>query len=116
MLEIDAELPLRQVSVELIDILSALEPTGEANPAPLFVSHGVRIDQRQQVGAEGRHLKLMLSSEDSPSLEAIAFRRGEQYNSLPEVVDVVYHLEVNEWKNQRRVQLNIQDIRPAEVL
>jgi single-stranded-DNA-specific exonuclease len=114
-LDIDSELPLNQVSVDLIDELSVLEPTGEANPAPLFVSHGVRIDQRQQVGIDGRHLKLMLSAEDSPSLEAIAFRRGEQYNFLPDMVDVVFHLEINEWKSQRRAQLNIQDIRPAEV-
>jgi len=28
-------------------------------------------------------------------------------------VDIVYHLEVNEWNDQRRLQLNVQDIRPA---
>ncbi len=113
-IEIDADLPLNEVNVGLIDKLAVLEPTGEANPAPLFVSRGVRVKEKKQVGADGRHLKLMLSVEDGPSLEAIAFRRGEQYNSLPDTLDVVYYLEVNEWKNQRRVQLNIQDIRPAD--
>jgi hypothetical protein len=26
-------------------------------------------------------------------------------------VDVVYHLEINEWRDRRRLQLNVQDIR-----
>jgi len=28
-------------------------------------------------------------------------------------VDIVYHLEVNEWNDQRRLQLNVQDVRPS---
>ena len=28
-------------------------------------------------------------------------------------MDIVYYLEENEWNGQRRMQLNIQDMRPA---
>jgi hypothetical protein len=28
-------------------------------------------------------------------------------------VDIVYHLEVNEWNDQQRLQLNVQDVRPS---
>ncbi|MGQ9518137.1 MAG: hypothetical protein ACUVT1_12795 [Anaerolineae bacterium] len=29
-------------------------------------------------------------------------------------MDIAYHLEENEWNGQVRLQLNVQDIRPAE--
>jgi single-stranded-DNA-specific exonuclease len=112
-LEIDAELTLGEVSLELADALARLEPTGEANPAPLFAVSRVRITERQPVGAEGRHLKLQIT-DGSTQVEAIAFRWGEQSDALPDMVDVAFHLEVNEWNGQRRLQLNVQDFRPAQ--
>ncbi len=111
-LEVDAELPLEQANLELIDVLAGLEPTGEANEPPVFLTRNVYIQERYTVGAEGKHLKLRLTDGETSS-EAIAFRRGADIDSLPERIDIAYNLEVNEWNNQRRPQLNIQDIRPA---
>jgi single-stranded-DNA-specific exonuclease len=114
-LPIDAELPLSECSSDLATALSVLEPCGEANPTPLFVTRGLQVVERASVGSEGRHLKLALT-DGVRAVEAIAFRMGEWRESIPERIDVAYHLEVNEWNGQRRVQLNIQDIRPAEGL
>jgi single-stranded-DNA-specific exonuclease len=111
-LSVDAELPLHMCSLELADSLSQLEPCGEANPLPLFVTRGVTIVGRRQIGAEGKHLKLEVTDGGNP-VEAIAFRMGEDSDTLPLYVDVAYHLEANEWNGQRRLQLNVQDIRPA---
>jgi hypothetical protein len=36
------------------------------------------------------------------------------HDTLPEEVDVVYHLEVNVWNDRRRLQINVQDLRPAQ--
>jgi single-stranded-DNA-specific exonuclease len=65
------------------------------------------------VGRESRHLKLALA-DGSMTWDAIAFRQGAWAGRLPEVIDVAYYLEVNEWNNQRRLQLNVQDIRPVQ--
>jgi single-stranded-DNA-specific exonuclease len=64
------------------------------------------------VGKEGRHLKLRLS-DDHATWDGIAFRQGEWAGKLPDRVDIAYHLEVNEWNDQRRLQLNVQDVRPS---
>lgn len=112
-LEIDAELGLDQITLELAEALRRLEPTGEGNPPPLFATRGLLVKGRFPVGAEGQHLKLQLS-DGITTVEAIAYRQGDQMESLAEVVDVAYHLEINEWNGARRVQLNLQDIRPAE--
>ncbi len=69
--------------------------------------------QRQSaVGAEGQHLRLVLN-DGWVAWDGIAFRQGEWAGHLPDCVDIVYHLEVNEWRDQPRLQLNIQDLRPS---
>ncbi len=112
-LEIDAELPLDQVTLEVADALAALEPTGEANRQPMFVARNVIVKNRQTVGADGKHLKLVLT-DGVVTAEAVAFRQGPLIEVLPERIDVAYHLEADEWNSQRRLQLVIRDWRPAE--
>ena len=110
-LSVDAEVKLTQMSWELAEELSRLEPYGYANPQPLFLSRNVQVIDRRAV-KDGRHLKLKLS-DGQTTWDGIAFRQGEWLSKLPDRVDVVYRLEINEWKGQRRLQLNVQDIRPA---
>jgi single-stranded-DNA-specific exonuclease len=47
---------------------------------------------------------------------AIAFRQGYRANklSLAQQIDVVYMLEFNNWNGERRMQLEIKDLRPSE--
>ncbi|MBU0702932.1 MAG: DHH family phosphoesterase, partial [Chloroflexi bacterium] len=111
-LSVDAEMELSQISWELRRELDQLEPCGYANPHPLFLSRNVQVKNQRTVGNNGQHLKLWFS-DGQTTWDSIAFRQGEWAGKLPDRVDIVYHLEVNEWNGQRRLQLNIQDIRPA---
>ena len=111
-LNVDTEIELSKMSWELQQELARLEPCGYANPHPLFLSRNVRVQNLRTVGADGRHLKLALSG-GRTTWDAIAFRQGDWAGKLPARVDIVYHLEINVWRDQRRLQLNVQDIRPA---
>ncbi|MGD2143640.1 MAG: DHHA1 domain-containing protein, partial [Anaerolineae bacterium] len=111
-LTVDAEVALSQMSWDLHRALSSLEPCGYANPQAVFVSRDVRARYHRAVGREGRHLKLVLSDGEL-TWDAIAFRQGEWAGRLPDTIDVAYHLEINEWNGQKRLQLNVQDIQPA---
>jgi single-stranded-DNA-specific exonuclease len=111
-LSVDTKVELSQMSWELQRELSQLEPCGYANPHPLFLSRNVRVQGQRAVGSDGQHLKLALS-DGWATWDAIAFRQGEWAGKLPDRVDVVYHLAVNEWNGQRWLQLNVQDVRPA---
>lgn len=112
LLDIDAEVPFDQLSEALADELRRLEPTGAGNNAPLFVTRGVRVVEARRVGQEGKHLRLRLSN-GVQSLDGIAFKFGDWAERLEGTMDIVYHLEINEWNGRRRPQLNIQDLRPA---
>ncbi len=112
-LHVDAEVPLELLTFELATELARLEPTGHHNPPALLMTRGVPVASCRPVGREGAHLKLTLG-EGGMRLDAIAFGFGAWAFDLPRRVDVVYYLEVNEWNGRQRVQLNIQDMRPAE--
>lgn len=111
-LQADAEVRLAEMDWQLVMALQRLQPFGEGNAEPLFVSRNVEVRHCRAVGAEGAHLKLLLS-DGRVVWDGIAFRQGEWADKLPDRVDLMYHLQINEWNGERRLQLNVQDIRPA---
>ncbi len=117
---IDAELDLADIDWAFYEMLSQLEPTGYANPTPVFMSRGVEIVRHRVVGQNGHHLQLEFSSDYHPQtghrlLSAIAFRQGEWARQLPQYADIVYTIGVNEWNGRRNLQLMVQDLRPAQI-
>lgn len=112
-LEIDAEVDPAQLRLELAEELVCLEPTGQSNPAPVFKTSGLQIRQKRTVGQDDRHLKLLLSRNGGPPIDAIGFNLGDRMPVLTDCVDVAYLLGVNEYNGRRTVQLVLQDVRPA---
>lgn len=114
-LPIDMELPMRQLSSHMVDELSALEPTGNGNEQPVFLTRGVRVVDYRTVGSDDQHLKMRVVAEGEPPIDCIGFRLGHWNGAMPDYLDVVYNLEMNEWQGRRNLQLNLKDVRPAEV-
>ncbi len=114
LLEIDAEVCAHQLGPALLKQLELLEPTGVGNPPPLLLLRAARVLDRRLVGRGGNHLRLRLAGDKGERLEAIGFGLGDRARQLPQRVDLAFHLERNEWRGRRRLQLNLQDIRPAQ--
>jgi len=113
LLDIDAEVPLEEVSGETYELLSQLEPCGMGNPQPVLLSRDVKVQDRRTVGNDQKHLKLLVQDQRGVSWDAIGFRMGDLRAQVPERVDVAYRLEVNEWNHKERLQLVVQDLRAA---
>lgn len=113
-LEIDAEVPFAELNPVLAAELARLEPCGASNRPPLLATRGLRVEDCRTVGAEGKHLRLVLSDRVG-SITAIAFKQGHWMGTLSRgsYVDVAYHLELNTWNGETRPQLNVQDLRPS---
>jgi single-stranded-DNA-specific exonuclease len=109
---IDAEVELSEVDWATQALLTQLEPCGYANPSPLLLSRRAIVRDARAVGTEERHLKLTLS-DGRVVWDAIAFYQGQWTDRLPCHIDVVYSLEVHEWQGQKRLQLNVKDLRPS---
>lgn len=113
-LHLDMELPLTELRMDLAQSLAVLEPTGHANEQAKFMTRNLEVREVRTVGNGDSHLKLKLSADGQPPIDAIGFGLGQWAHDLPPRLDVAYHLEINEWQGRRNLQLNMQDIRPAE--
>jgi single-stranded-DNA-specific exonuclease len=109
-LNIDAEIPLLRADWALLETVNQLEPFGQRNPQPLFISRNVAVRQSRVVGRN--HLQLTLS-DGRIVLDAVAFGQGEWASQMPSRIDVVYALAVDEWKGEKRLKLFVRDLRPA---
>ena len=110
---IDAEVRLSDMSRETVEHLQQLEPVGTDNPPPLFMSRHLTVRNVRTVGAEGQHLKLSLY-DGRTTREAIGFGLGALIGGLPNSVDAVYALELNDWNGEERLQLRLEDLRPTQ--
>jgi single-stranded-DNA-specific exonuclease len=113
LLEIDAEVPLAEVTWATHDLLRQLEPCGVGNAQPVLLSRDVEVRERRAIGSECKHLRLTLRDGWGVSWDAVYFRRGDLADEVPGRVDVAYTLEAHEWNHEKRLQLNVQDLRPV---
>lgn len=112
-LAIDLEVKLREVDWSLQEALQNLEPTGNAFPAPILCARRLQVVECRAVGKENAHLKLRLSDGGSRPIGAIGFGFGKFADLVPREVDAAFALLANEWNGERRLELEIKDLRPA---
>jgi single-stranded-DNA-specific exonuclease len=112
---IDAEVPLDALSRELAAEIALLGPFGFANRRPLLAARGVFMNARKRVGRNGDHLRFT-AYDGVASLPAIAFRCAdiETLAATDAAVDIVFELDVDEWRGAERVQLLVRDLHPRE--
>ena len=113
-LQIDQELPVREVTPALARAVTYLEPFGTGNPVPRFLASGVRLEAVEPVGKDGSHARLRLADGRS-HLEAIAFGRAEELagRSAATPHDVVYELHVEVGPRGPRPQAHVIAVRAA---
>ena len=111
---IDVELEIGAVDWALYNQLQQLEPTGNANAAPLFISRDVHVYSHRAVGQDSAHLQLWVG-DGQTKVQCIAFRQGSWAGRLPDQVDLAYTINVNEWNGRRNLQLMVKDIREVTV-
>lgn len=113
--KIDAEINPTQITLGLIKELESLNPHGQGNPAPIFISRSLKVSDWRRVG-NGSHLKAKFT-DGAITLDTIGFGLGALGDKLSPsgVYDIAYNLEANEWEGFESAQLNIVDIREGKM-
>jgi single-stranded-DNA-specific exonuclease len=111
-LQADMEIPLANLSPQLLEYLDWMQPTGYGNPPATFVSRRIKPVRYRTVGKDNSHLKLSVS-DGHITFDAIAFRQGHWANQMPQYIDLLYRFEMNEFNGRKTLQLNIQDIKES---
>jgi single-stranded-DNA-specific exonuclease len=99
-IETDGSLPVPHADLDTAQTL-ARQVWGQGFPEPQFLDR-FQVTQQRIVGE--KHTKLLLSRDGQP-FDAMLFFRAE---TLPDAIEAVYRLDVNEYKGRRSVQLIIQ--------
>ena len=113
-LEVDVDLQHPSlVSLEEVEALAMLEPYGAGNNRPVFCLRGATLESVQGVG-QNRHLKLKLQK-SRVSFDGIFFSVTAQECGVCAGmrVDAAFYLQVNEFRSQRSIQLQLIDLRPS---
>ena len=113
---IDAELPFAEINEEFFRIMSQFQPFGPENMSPVFISRNVfDTGSGRMVGSSGEHLKLDLCQESAgkKSFSAIAFNQANHFEYIKggNPFDICFSLEMNEFRGNKNLQLNVRDIK-----
>ena len=117
---IDTELSFSEINEDFFKTMNQFQPFGPENMSPVFVSRNVfDTGAGRMVGSSGEHLKLDLCQESTgqKSFSAIAFSQANHFEYIKggNPFDICYSLEMNEFRGNKNLQLNIRDIKtPGE--
>lgn len=127
-IKIDCSLDFKLISYNIVDELKLLEPYGKVNPEPLFGTKNVEIKSISVIGKNKNVIKLVLSQDDI-EFSGIIFSNFDKYisyfnkkfetediileqnNIKNKFIDILYTPVINEYMNNKSIQLLIKDIR-----
>lgn len=112
-LSIDAEVTFPELTLDLLDSYELLEPFGNSNPQPVFMSRNVMLTDAPR-HLQGNHLRLGLR-QGSYECDAMYFNGGSV--RLPDPPwDIAFTIDRNVWRGRTTLAMSIQDIRPASTI
>jgi len=130
-IRIDRELCFEEISEKLAGELELMRPFGKGNSRAVFATRGVFVSSLRYVGANKNIIQFVFSDGNN-SFKGVSFRGYEKFNKYVESnfeksiqnkifdgdlcdvilrLDIVYSIEINEFKGFRNVQLVIRDFR-----
>lgn len=118
-LNIDSEVKLLDVNWEMYDLLDKFKPFGMHNDKPKYVARNLTLVKVEPLGADGKHLKLMVKESGGPGRKVVGWRLcGENAETnwckilkAGDSIDMVFEVDVNEWNGNRELQLSIVDLK-----
>lgn len=112
-IEIDALVNFNEFDEKTLRILKQFEPHGPENMSPVFLTQNVfDTGKAQAIGKNNEHLRLFVKQNNSQGFPAIAFKKGYFLNETKnlKLINMVYSLSENQWKDKITVQLQIKDL------
>lgn len=107
-INIDSEVSLASLGGEIPKFISKLEPFGQGNNPPTFLSRKVKVIDSYPVGMDGDHIRFKLNDK-GVVWDAIGFGLNHLNQTHPPFIDIVYNLRTNNWGGQERLELEIID-------
>lgn len=109
-IDVDAELPLEDITDAMISRIRSLAPFGEGNPEPGFLARSIVAFESRIVGE--RHLKFRVrQAGEGRSFDAIGFGLADEHPLEGKTIDMVFTPEMNRWQGYDSIQLRVIDLK-----
>ena len=108
-INIDLLLEPDDVTVDLVEQISQLEPFGQSNPSPIFALKNLKIKEKRLMGDNKNHLRLKCIG-GSSELTCIRWKDGDISLVQGDPLDIAFHPQINEYNGNTSVQLILDDI------
>jgi len=115
-LDVHAEIGLHDIDWPLIEALEKLEPFGQGNPEPVFMTRGLDVASSSIVGKEGSHLRLFCrdASGGASSFIGFGFAPRAAEAARGSRIDIAYSIAAEERNGARNIRCKIVDVRSSE--
>ncbi|MBR1460867.1 single-stranded-DNA-specific exonuclease RecJ [bacterium] len=113
-IKIDLKLQPEDITINLVEEISKLEPFGASNPSPIFSIENLKVKQKRLMGSDNSHLRLIMGK-DAYEFTSVWWSKGDIPLSAGDSADIAFHPQINEYNGNISVQLVIDDIH-SEVL
>lgn len=110
-INIDLEIDPNEVSIPLIEKINEFQPFGYGNSTPVMMIKNVKILQIKNIGKDNKHLSFYIEK-NNRKFRAIYFNYDPvKIPTLNKNYDIAFNLKINEWNNNKNIDLNIISIR-----
>jgi len=115
-LRLEAEVPLSALTLGLLAEIEKLEPFGIDNLRPRFLATGLKVEgEPKRMGVGEKHLSLRIR-QGNTAIRAVGWNmadRIEELMSMNGECSLAFTLKLNEWQGQRKVEIEVIDLRPG---
>ena len=108
-INIDLELMPDDITLDLVEQISQLEPFGACNPSPVFALKNLQIKEKRLMGENKNHLRLTCQAGTS-EFNCIRWKDGDISLVKGDTLDLAFHPQKNEFNGVTSIQLIIDDI------
>jgi len=118
-LQIDAEAPFSQLTLQTVRQIEQLAPFGQGNPRPVLCASEVTLaEPPRKMGGGERHLSLKVKQHGSV-MRCVGFGHGEAADELAQLsgpIDLAYRPVINDYRGRQSVELHLVDWRLSEAV
>lgn len=109
---IDCCIDFEDLTVDFVAKLSQFEPFGEGMKPPLFLIKNAVLREKRIIGANGNHLKCMISSKNNPDIlyECLLWNKNDIEADINSSIDIIFVPKISEFNGETKVQLEILDV------
>jgi single-stranded-DNA-specific exonuclease len=112
-LQIDAWMPLDELTLGLADSIGRMAPFGPGNPSLTFASRALTLKSAAAIGRGGEHIRLNVEDENG-NLQSILWWNGAGEDRPEGKFDLAYSVRVSAFRGERQLALEFVDFRVVE--